>query len=66
MNAYDTMRDAITEAQTTMRAADSVANDMAMLLQGRLRKVTRYGLLKKLKKELEQYNAHTGRWKEDK
>ena len=64
MSAYDIMRDAMIEAQTTMRAADSVADTMALLLKGRLRKVSRYHL-KMLKKELSQFNAHKGKWKEE-
>lgn len=64
MNAYDTMRQAMREANATMSAADSVANQMADMLIGRLRKCQSW-YLKKLKKELSQYNAHTGKWKED-
>lgn len=46
-----------------MAAADSVANEMADIIQGRLRKVSTWKL-KKLKRELSQFNANTGKWKE--
>lgn len=52
------------DADHTMRAADSVANSMADAIQGRLRKVSRH-TLKKLKRELSQFNAATGKWKEE-
>lgn len=64
MSAYDQMREAVMQAQATMRAADNVADDMARILRGRLRKVSTWHL-KRLKKELSQFNAHTGTWKED-
>lgn len=57
------MRKAVEEAEQTMRAADNCANDMAKVLQGRLRKVSDWNL-KKLKAELKNYNMHTGRWKD--
>lgn len=61
-NKFDLMRAAMSEARQTMRAADNQANAMADMLDGRLRKVNpRY--LAKLKKQLKDFNAHTGRWK---
>lgn len=39
MNKFDEMKAAVEEAKTTMRAADSVAQAMANMLVGRLRKV---------------------------
>lgn len=59
------MRKAVDEAKTTMRAADNVANDLAIILKGRLRSVYDWNL-KELKKELESFNAKTGKWKEQK
>lgn len=58
------MQDAVNEAKAELSRADMLANDLAELLHGRLRKVTRYGLLKSLKAELQHYNASTGRWRE--
>lgn len=62
MNKFDEMSAALTEAETTIRAADNVANRMAYMLRGRLRRVG-VGPLKDLKKELRGFNAHTGTWK---
>lgn len=62
MNMYNTMQQAVSEARQTMDAADYIANSMADILQGRLRKVSR-GKLRSLKKELTEFNAHTGEWK---
>lgn len=62
MNKFDEMRAAIAEARQTMCAADSQANAMADILIGRLRNVSPYALAR-LKKELQEFNAHTGRWK---
>ena len=61
MYTYE-MRKVIDEAKTTLRGADNIADDMAFILIGRLRKV-RHWNLKKLKKELSNFNAHTGKWK---
>lgn len=60
------MEQAISDARAVMNRADTCADKMARLLIGRLRQVHGYNVLKKLKAELSEYNAHTGRWKEDK
>lgn len=60
------MESALNEAEATLRRADMCSDQMARLLKGRLRKVRGYGLLKELKAELKDYNAHTGQWKETK
>lgn len=62
MNTFDQMRQAINEARETMRAADSVANDLASLLRDRLRKVSPWHLVE-LKRQLRDFDAHTKRWK---
>lgn len=64
MNHYDTMRQAMREAEHTMAAADSVADVMANMLRGRLRKVSAHTLVR-LKKELDGFDAHRKVWKED-
>jgi hypothetical protein len=61
---FDVMRRAVAEAKETMSAADQMANQLAGLLRGRLRHVQPWHL-KALKKELQNFNAHTGRWKDD-
>jgi len=63
VNKFDEMRAAINEAQDTLRAADSVSTSMALVLRGRLRKVEYDWVLAELKKELKEFNAHTGEWK---
>lgn len=64
MNQFDNFRAAMREARNAMSAADAVAEVMADALTGRLRKVSTWRL-KKLKRELAQFNANTGKWKED-
>lgn len=57
---------AIQDAENTIRAADNMADRLARILVGRLRKVCSVTVLSQLKKELSQFNAHTGTWKEEK
>jgi hypothetical protein len=61
---FSEMQAAVNEAKAELHHADMLSNDLAEMLQGRLRKVTRYGLLKRLKAELQHFNASTGRWRE--
>lgn len=65
MNKFDEMKAALIEAEATVRAADSIADHMARILRGRLRKVSKWNL-KSLKRELADFNAHTGEWKNEK
>jgi len=62
MNAHE-VRTAIQQAEQSLRAADNCVNDLAYLLIGRLDKGVSDYTLKKLKKQLENYNMQTGRWK---
>lgn len=61
-NQFDAMRAAVNEASDTLRAADSVAAQMASLLRGRLRKVSPF-VLADLKRELRDYDIHRKEWK---
>lgn len=75
-NNFDLMRDAVKEAETTIRAADQMAVDIAFMLVGRLRAVNndkyhpRHGdysrtqVLKALKRELKDFDASTGKWRD--
>lgn len=63
MNKFDMMREAVSEAKETIRAADSVVNSMAQMIVGRLKKVDIY-TLGMLKKELKGFNSNTGQWKD--
>ena len=63
MNKFDQMREAVAEAKNTMQAADAVADSMARMLTGRLSKVNSYTLTQ-LKKELRDFNMHTGTWRD--
>lgn len=56
------MQNAIRDARGTLDAADSVTERLAELLQGRLRQVSAYEL-RKMKRELQGFNARTGKWK---
>jgi hypothetical protein len=60
-NKWDEMRAAYKEAEIQVQAADAVADDMARMLKGRLRRVSKYTLCS-LKKELEGFNRKTGLW----
>lgn len=59
---WQEMNEAYLEAMRTMEKADNYADSMARMLTGRLRKVSTYNL-DRLKKELRDYNIHTGAWK---
>lgn len=61
MNKFDMMREAMQEAQSVQWAADAHATQMASMLAGRLRKVSPWAL-KKLKRELSEFNATTRQW----
>lgn len=56
------MRRQINEARDVLRNADEVAGQIAGLLPGRLRHVQTW-VLQDLKRELKDFNAHTGEWK---
>jgi hypothetical protein len=62
-NPWDDMRAAVNAAKDTMRAADSVADSLADVLDGRLRHVTPWRL-KKLKRQLQDFDANRGLWKD--
>lgn len=57
------MREALKEAKRTMAAADAMTTDSARMIIGRLRNVKSIYVLRNLKKELTEFNAHTGEWK---
>lgn len=68
-NAFDEVRAAIAQAEQQLTAADNAALSMAQLLVGRLKHVQRPGYyggttaLRRLKKELRDFDATTGEWK---
>ena len=62
-NPFDEMLRAVQVARQVNRAVDIQANAMADLLKGRLRHVSDWNL-KQLKRELRDFNIHTGRWKD--
>lgn len=63
MNPFNETRRAVEDAERQLRAVDNIATDMACLLCGRLRKVHHHWVLSALKRELRDYNIHTGEWK---
>lgn len=64
MTAFGDMKNAMEEARIVQRRADSVASTMAELLVGRLRNVNAW-TLRKLKRELRDYNPHTQKWRNE-
>ena len=62
---FDEMHQAVKDAEATRARADLHVRKMADLCAGRLRKgnVSAY-VLKKLKRELRDFNIHTGYWKD--
>lgn len=65
MNAYDQVREMVVEVRRLSSALNENASLMAEIIasDGNLRRVRSY-TLKKLKKQLNDYNMHTGRWKD--
>ncbi len=61
-NIFDDMREAMTEARCIMHAADNCAGDMARMLSNRLHKCGDVRALTDLKRELKDFNIHTGKW----
>ncbi len=61
---FDEMYAAVTEAKQTIAIADSHVSRMADMCRDRLRtgKVSTY-TLERLKRELRNFNIHTGTWK---
>lgn len=53
---------AVSDAERTLRSADEIANSMARMLVGRLRKCGNSNHLAKLKMELRDFDARSGRW----
>lgn len=62
MNAFDQINQAVREARELNDTVDRQANALCDLLDGRLKKLTTYRL-KRLKRELQNFNANTGQWK---
>lgn len=63
MNVFDQMREAMEEARRQMRAADDSATKMAEMVVGRLSKVDSVTTLRKLKRELRDFDMTTGQWR---
>lgn len=61
---WDDFRESFNDGKQAIRQGDSVARQMAEMLTGRLRKANvNYSVLTALKKELRDFNIHTGEWK---
>jgi len=58
---YDEAIEAINDAKRTLNKADELVKNLGHLMPGRL-KLMSYSTLKKLKKELKNFNMHTGQW----
>jgi hypothetical protein len=62
-NAFDEITQAISQAKEINRVCDQYTNTLVGLVEGRLRNVSPYRLIR-LKRELAQFNAATKRWKD--
>jgi hypothetical protein len=64
MNAWDTLRDVLAQARDIDNAISSHAERMAEMLNrpGNLRRVSAYEL-KKMKRQLRDFDMTTGKWK---
>lgn len=58
---YEMMEQAFREEKVTFSIADSYADDMCRMLDGRLQKCSPQAL-KRLKRQLSNFNSRTGRW----
>jgi len=58
---YDEAIEAINDARRTLNKADELVRNLGNLMPGRL-KLMNYSTLKKLKRELKNFNMHTGQW----
>jgi hypothetical protein len=56
--------DAVRDARNTLQLADDAVRDLGGLLPGRLHKVSTYDL-RRIKRELRDFDMVTGKWKED-
>jgi hypothetical protein len=64
---YHEIQQARIEAEQTIARADKATRHVARLIQGRLRASGIPGyVLEELKRELRDYNMHTGEWRERK
>ena len=63
--SWDDVRQGIEDARQTITNGDSHINKMASIIEGRLKscKVSS-GTLRKLKRELRDFNMITGKWKD--
>jgi len=59
---FDQLYQAVSDANRTLETADRLIGHMADILKGRLRHVP-YTQLCALKRELRDFNMHTGTWK---
>lgn len=62
-NPFDELIAALNQAESVQRVVQDNSNRLARLLTGNLRHVGGY-YLRQLKKELADYNMHTGKWKD--
>jgi hypothetical protein len=62
---YQELAMAVQDAKNTLEKADSCTGQLARMMAGRLRESNASAYtLAKLKRELRDFNIHTGKWKE--
>lgn len=59
----DDMRAAVREAKATLQRTDNMVEPLAEMVVGRLRHCSDW-TLRKLKRELRDYNPHTKQWRQ--
>lgn len=62
MFGFTDMVAAVNDARSTLNRADRFVDEMARMCDGRLRAVNTV-TLRRIKRELSDFNAHTGEWK---
>lgn len=63
---FDEFDAAVTDARQTLIYADRTVKRLAGMMTGRLRTVDSTHILRQLKRELRDFDAVTGLWKEEK
>jgi hypothetical protein len=59
---WDEMKKALDEAEQTIKIAELQINRMSRFIIGRMKKIDSWYLCE-MKRELRNYNMHTGEWK---
>jgi hypothetical protein len=61
---WEQMKEAVKDAEQTIRSCDRMVDSLAEMLIGRLRKVWDTDTLKQLKHELRDFDSRSGLWRD--